>query len=328
MLDLLIVLSGFVSSFAIVFFIVPQIIKHCFDEDTLITVDAHKPGDNKPKIAEPGGIAILLSFLFSILVVLFIISLYGSQEISITLLGGVLSVVIAGLIGLVDDILKIRWRYKIYLGFLPALPLMVLRVGTSTVNVPFFGTIDFGILFPLLIIPLSVNFAFNSFNMLAGFNGLETGMGVVSFLTVFIIATIVGNLEIMILTACVLGGCVAFLYFNWFPAKILIGDTGTLTLGTALIVAIFLGNMERLALGIFFLYFVNFVLFFLYLLSGVREKLAEVDEEGYIKPPSPFTIYWLFPYFRKLKEVQNVVILITLQVIFCIVSVVFFFYTY
>jgi UDP-N-acetylglucosamine--dolichyl-phosphate N-acetylglucosaminephosphotransferase len=301
-------------------------------------VDAHKPGPNKPEIAEPGGIAPLLSFTFSILIVLFILSieqiLRGNQEqntiVSITLLGGVLSVVIAGLIGLVDDVFNIRWRYKIALGFLPALPLMVLRAGTPQVNIPFIGTVDFGIIFPLVFVPLAVNFAFNSFNMLAGFNGLETGMGIVSFLTVFLIVVFgsVPNPEIALFTACMLGGLVALLYFNWYPAKILIGDTGTLTFGTGIAVAIILGNVERLAIGIFFLYFINFIMFFLYLFSGVREKLATIDEQGYIKPPSPYTIYWLLPYYFKLKEVQNVLIIIALQAFFCIFSIAFFFFTY
>jgi len=331
-MDLLFVFIGFLLSFCIAFYVTPKVNQHCFSRKMLITVDAHKPGSKKPEIAEPGGIAPLLSFTFSILIILFIMSFLDPSQPSITLLGGVLSVVIAGLIGLLDDVFNIKWRYKIALGFLPALPLMILRAGTPQVNLPFVGIISFGIIFPLVIIPLSVNFAFNSFNMLAGFNGLETSMGIVSFLTVFIVAIVVNNTEttaeIALFTACMLGGLVAFLYFNRYPAKILIGDSGTLTIGTGLAVVIILGNMERLAVGVFFIYLINFLMFLLYLRSGVKEKLATVDEEGYIKPPSPYTAYWFFPYFFKLKEYQNVLILVLLQALFCFLSIVFFFTTY
>ncbi|MFW9997374.1 MAG: hypothetical protein ACFFD4_35350, partial [Candidatus Odinarchaeota archaeon] len=138
-MELLFVYMGFIISFLIALYVTPKVHQHCFSRNILITVDAHKPGSKKPEIAEPGGIAPLLSFTFSILIVLFIKSvLKGDQGqdyiVSITLLGGVLSVVIAGLIGLVDDVFHIKWRYKIALGFLPALPLMVLRVGTPEVN--------------------------------------------------------------------------------------------------------------------------------------------------------------------------------------------------
>ncbi|MHA2233044.1 MAG: hypothetical protein ACXAB4_11180 [Candidatus Hodarchaeales archaeon] len=313
---------GFLFSAVIAFFIIPWVIDRSFVAN-LITVDAHKPG--KPSIAEPGGIGPLLSFIFSLLLVLlFLTTMKDEGEVNVILLAAVLSVVIAGFIGLLDDVFNIRWRDKIYLGFLPALPLMALRVGTPTMQVPFIGVVDFEIWFSLLVIPLAVNFAFNSYNMLAGYNGLEMGSGLISLTTILIAGVIVESEEVVIFATCMIGGIVALLWFNWYPAKVLVGDTGTLVVGTAIIVALFIGNLERLAPGIFFLYFINFLLLFVYKTTGQTAKIGTIDEDGYLSVPCPYTIYWLLPYYRKITERTNVLILLFLQSFCCITSLVLF----
>lgn len=315
---------GFLISSLVTFILIPWIIKICNDSNMLITTDAHKK--HKPLIAEPGGIAPLLAFTFSLLIVIFLATLTNdflgtdllqSDSQILLLIMGLLSVVIAGLIGIIDDIFAIKWRYKIILGFLPPLPLMIFRIGKSTVNIPIIGVIDFGtILYTLIIVPLAVNFAFNSYNMLAGYNGMEAGNGVISAITILIFSYVVGNEEVLLFISCLLGGLVILLWFNKYPAKILMGDTGTLFIGTALVVPLILGNMERLALGIFFLYFINFLLFFVYSATKQKQKLASIDEEEYLVPPCPWTVYWIFPYYKKLKEYQNVAIIWTLQALF------------
>ncbi|MFX0014285.1 MAG: hypothetical protein ACFFB2_07325 [Promethearchaeota archaeon] len=289
----------------------------------ITTVDAHKP--NSPTIAEPGGMAPLLGFIFTILIIVFIwenITLDSQIEIFDPLLAGLLSVVIAGLIGFLDDVFKIRWRDKILLGFLPAIPLMALKVGTSRINLGF-GIIDFDIgyinLYSLIIIPLVVNFAFNSFNMLAGFNGLEAGNGTISLVIILFIALVVGDPIVTLFVTALLGGFLILLMYNWYPAKVLIGDSGTLTLGTGIIVALIIGNMDRLAVGLFGLHFVNFVLFLLYIYTNQTAKIATVDEKGNIIAPCPYTVYWILPYFLKeIGERKNVIIILLIHTIIAI----------
>ena len=109
------------------------------------------------------------------------------------------------------------------------------------------------------------------------------------------------------------------LKFNWFPAKTLIGDTGTMILGTGIIVALIIGNMERLAVGLFGVHFMNFLLFLLYLATHQTAKVATVDEKGNIVAPCPYTLYWFFPYFLKnIGERKNVVILLLIHTVIAV----------
>ncbi|MHA2053192.1 MAG: hypothetical protein ACW99F_06275 [Candidatus Hodarchaeales archaeon] len=293
----------------------------------ITTIDAHK--EDKPIIAEAGGLAPLLAFIFTVLVVIFAwaylieLEFFPFSQAKIEkplepLLAGLLSVVIAGFIGFLDDVFKIQWRDKVLLGFLPAIPLMALEVGNSTIDLGPFGILDLTFgglnLYSLVIIPLAINFAFNSFNMLAGFNGLEIGNGIISLVAILGVSIIVDDPVVALFTSSFIGGFLVLLKFNWYPAKILIGDTGTLTLGTGIIVALIIGNMDRIAVGAFGLHFFNFILFLIYIRSKQTTKIATIDENQNIVAPCPYTAYWIFPYFFKnIKERTNVLILLIIH---------------
>jgi len=319
----LIVILALLISAIITRLVTPWVVNASLKQE-ITTVDAHKQGS--PIIAEPGGLASLLAFIFTVLILVFFWEYFSTDpqdpQIFEPLLAGLLSVVIAGLIGFLDDVFKIRWRDKVLLGFLPAIPLMALKVGKSTINIMFLGDIKLEIVIPnigiinlysLILIPLAINFAFNSFNMLAGFNGLEAGNGIISLVIILIASFIVGDPIVALFVSSLLGGFLVLLKFNWYPAKTLIGDTGTLTLGTAIVVALIIGNMDRLAIGLFGLHFINFLLFFLYIITGQTAKIATIDEEGNIDAPCPYTAYWILPYYFKLGEKKNVVLLLLIH---------------
>lgn len=320
--------------------VIPWVITASTDRG-ITAVDAHKKGS--PTIPEPGGLAPLLGFIFTILITVFVLEYFSEffsdfffpdQDVFEPLLAGLLSVVIAGLIGFLDDVFKIRWRDKILLGFLPAIPLMALEVGKSTINIWILGPIDLKSLislpfigyinlYSLVVIPLAVNFAFNSFNMLAGFNGLEAGNGTISLTLILILSLILDLPIIALFASSLLGGFLVLLKYNWYPAEIFIGDIGTLTLGTGIIVALIIGNMDRLAVGLFGLHFINFLLFFGYLVTHQKEKIATIDDNGNILAPCPYTAYWILPYFLKnIKERENVLILLLIHTIIAVVVLV------
>ena len=320
------IISSVLISAILTRILIPWVLKASLDRG-ITTVDAHKK--NTPTIAETGGLAPLLAFIFTVLTIVFgwayltQLEIYPFSQVLKDqtfepLLAGVLSVVIAGLIGFLDDVFKIRWRDKILLGFLPAIPLMALKVGDSVINLGFLGIIDFTFaglnLYSLIIIPLVINFAFNSFNMLAGFNGLETGNGVISLIGILFISFLVPDPIVSLFTSALLGGFLVLLRYNWYPAKILVGDTGTLTLGTGIIVALIIGNMNRIAVGAFGLHFINFVMFLVYLATKQNAKIATIDENDNIVAPCPYTVYWIIPYFfNNINERKNVIFILLIH---------------
>ena len=109
-------------------------------------------------------------------------------------------------------------------------------------KIPFVGPINFGLLYTLVIIPLEMTIAANAVNMLAGFNGLEVGMGIIVVGSLAIIAYLLGKIGVLVILLAILGALLATLYYNWYPAKVLIGDVGTLSIGAIIAVAVVIGN--------------------------------------------------------------------------------------
>ena len=125
---------------------------------------------------------------------------------------------------------------------------------------PFFGNINFGLLYTLVIIPLEVTIAANAVNMLAGFNGLEVGMGIIAVGSLAIIAYLLGKITVLVILLAALGALLAALHFNWFPAKILVGDVGTLSIGAIIAVAVIMGNFEIVGVILLIPYIIDFII--------------------------------------------------------------------
>lgn len=154
--------------------------------------------------------------------------------------------------GLMDDIIKIRGHHnegltprrklflQIAIALLPALYMTV--TGGTTVS---FGalSIDLGWLYPLFAIFLMVGVS-NAVNLTDGLDGLAASNMVVSLVACVIIAMISGNTEVAIISAAIAGATLGFLYFNKYPAKVFMGDTGSLALGGVLGAIAVMGKFE------------------------------------------------------------------------------------
>ena len=132
-----------------------------------------------------------------------------------------------------------------------AIPLMVVSAGTSSLLLPLFGSVDIGILFPLLAVPIAVVVVSNVNNMLAGLNGLEAGLGFVasSFLGGYLF--LFGRVEGSIISFALAAALLAFLIYNWYPSKILPGDSLTYLIGATFVTAVIIGNAERFGIFIY-----------------------------------------------------------------------------
>jgi UDP-N-acetylglucosamine--dolichyl-phosphate N-acetylglucosaminephosphotransferase len=120
--------------------------------------------------------------------------------------------------------------------------------------------IDFGIFYPMVLVPLGITGAANALNMLAGFNGLEVGMGIVAIGSLAIIAYLIGQATALIILMAALGALLATLYYNWYPAKVLVGDVGTLSIGAVIASAVVVGNYETAGVIIVIPYVVDFLI--------------------------------------------------------------------
>lgn len=244
MADFQLIAATFASSFAIVFVSLPFLIRKLFAA-RMTGNDVNKQG--KPPVAEMGGLAIVMGVIGSLLLAIALYTFFGSnyQFKLIDMLAAMLTLCIIALIGTYDDLFSMRQSIKAVLPMVAALPLVaVSAAGSTSMNVPFIGFMDFSIWYIVLLIPLGVAVASNLTNMLAGFNGMEAGMGTVMFAALLALSLINGAVESAMISAAMLGALIAFLRFNWYPARVFTGDVGNLSIGAALAVAVILGNLE------------------------------------------------------------------------------------
>ncbi|OGI12563.1 hypothetical protein A3K64_01505 [Candidatus Micrarchaeota archaeon RBG_16_36_9] len=243
---------------------------------------------SKPKVVESGGVCVIFGISIAILSFVFIESFYFNEKNNLLQIFTLLSsILMAGLIGFVDDVLGWKkglkqWQ-KPLLTIPVAIPLMAINAGNSIMSLPFLGNFDFGILYSLIIIPVGLIGATNGFNMLAGYNGLESGMSIVILSTLGIKAYMSGIFWLTILIFSAVFSLVAFLKFNWYPAKIFPGNSLTYLVGAMIASFAILGDMEKTAIILFLPYFLTFAL---KARSRFRaESFAKVGKDGGLSKP-------------------------------------------
>jgi len=218
--------------------------------------------EKQEEIAEMGGLVIATGFGAGIILTIFLrtfLDLFLSVGLT-SILAALSTVLIVVIIGVFDDLISMRQWIKVIMPVFAALPLMALKEGYSMMRIPFVGLIDFGIFYSLVLVPLGITGAANAVNMLAGFNGLEVGMGVVAIGSLSIIAYLIGETTSLIILMATLGALVAALRYNWYPAKILVGDVGTLSIGAVIACAVIVGNHETAGVIIIIPYVVDFLI--------------------------------------------------------------------
>jgi UDP-N-acetylglucosamine--dolichyl-phosphate N-acetylglucosaminephosphotransferase len=219
----------------------------------------------KPKVAELGGVMVFLGFAIGVFSALFISTYLMAFSLELAyLFAGLSTISMIAFIGFIDDIIGWKkgirqWQHALF-PIIAALPLMSISAGESVMTIPFIGPIELGIFYSLIVIPIGITGASNAFNMLAGFNGLEAGQGIILTLTLTIIAFFNNQLTVVVLGLAMIGALIGFLKFNYFPAKIFGGDSLTLMVGANLAVMSILGNMETFGLLIFSLFFIEFLI--------------------------------------------------------------------
>jgi UDP-N-acetylglucosamine--dolichyl-phosphate N-acetylglucosaminephosphotransferase len=137
---------------------------------------------------------------------------------------------------------------------------MAIRVGHTRMMIPYAGEVDFWIFYPLLLVPVGVTVAANATNMLAGYNGLELGLGILEMSALSVIAAFLGQTTSLIILLSGLGALLGLLYFNWYPARTFVGDVGTLSIGAIVATAVIIGGYEVAGVIVFIPHALDFLL--------------------------------------------------------------------
>lgn len=281
----------------------PSLIKR-LKKAEIVGRDIHKL--SKPEVAEMGGIGILLGFAISIMVGVYLCPQWQSQ-LTITLI----VILLTGIIGMVDDLIMLSSKEKLILLWVAGLPIM----WVTPPNV--------GIVY-MLIIPVAVSIASNLTNMLAGLNGIETGLGVIAMTSLTLSCIIMNKFDVAIISFSMLGALIAFLFYNKYPANVFPGDVGTLIIGACIAIIAFIGRVKIIA---FIVLIPNIIDGFLKFYSaGVMErqnfKPTEVNEEGQLVAPSQgFNSLIRSILKRPMKENQVVYIIWSIGLIFGLLGI-------
>ena len=188
---------------------------------------------HKKPIARLGGLGIYAGFLLGYM-------LFGEQSIQMNAI--LIGSIIIMITGIFDDIKPIPARYK-FLFQIIASSVIPLYGGMVLKDISAFGLyIDFGIFsYPVTI--LFITGVINCINLIDGLDGLAGGISSIYFITIGIIAIILHNssgLDV-VLTFIMLGSTLGYLWHNFYPAKIFMGDSGSMFLGYIIAVIALLG---------------------------------------------------------------------------------------
>lgn len=222
---MVLILASLLTSFVITFMAIPSIIrlaqiKHLFDEP-------NERKTHKTNVPTLGGLAIFAGMIFSL-------TFWSSQKEIVELQYILSSIIILFFIGMKDDLFNLV-AYKKLLGQLAAAFILVHWAGIRITS--FFGI--FGIhelsliesyvfsIFTMVVIT-------NSFNLIDGIDCLAGCVGVLAATTFGSWYFMAGHTQYVVLSASLVGALVAFLYYNKTPARIFMGDTGSLMVGIVL----------------------------------------------------------------------------------------------
>ncbi|PIT93033.1 MAG: phospho-N-acetylmuramoyl-pentapeptide-transferase [Candidatus Harrisonbacteria bacterium CG10_big_fil_rev_8_21_14_0_10_38_8] len=164
----------------------------------------------------------------------------------------------AATIGLVDDIFGVRkigpngggltmkHRVLIYTGvaMLGAL-WFYFKLGWEVINIPFVGMVNLGPWYMLLFVFIIVASAFSA-NEADGLDGLAGGIMLFTYGALTVVAFVLGRFDLATLGGVIIGALLAFLWFNIYPARFFMGDTGSMSLGVTIGVIAMLTNTPLL----------------------------------------------------------------------------------
>ena len=217
-----------------------------------------------------------------------------------------------GILGLYDDIKKffgfqkekffgLRFQHKLILQVILAAIISCLiyfQLGISILHIPFIGTFQLGWFYIPFSIFVIVAFS-NAVNITDGLDGLASGTLMISLFGLWFLSASIVDVPISLFLVLWIGSLVSFLYFNVFPARIMMGDVGAMAFGATLaVVGLLLGKVIALVV-------IGFI-FVLEISSSLAQLLSKRFRNKKILPAAPFHLTLQYMGWEEPKIVQRV----------------------
>lgn len=294
----------------------------------------HKSKQGTPTM---GGVMFIAGTLLAVAVVLVTDKIMGGdivlgeniirQAMYTKLFSGIIMALTFGLIGFVDDYIKVvkkrnlgltirqktLMQLLVILAYLGSLKL----AGCDYMFIPFYGVTDsLGIFFFLFGICLIYG-ATNAVNFTDGVDGLCSSVTLTAAAAMIVIAFMRNNLGAGILAASLAGACAGFLVWNWNPARVFMGDTGSMFLGGMVVALAYAVDCPLILLPVGIIYFI--------------EGLSDVIQIGYFKLSHGKRIFKMAPIHHHFemsgwKEKKIVTVFSFVNVIGCIIGAALIYY--
>jgi len=281
--------------------------------------DQHKVG--RPLI--PTGLGVL--YVIATTVYLFII--YFSDKVFTlgidTMVNGVsasltlaVCILFGGFMGLLDDFMDLKWRYKAFMPLIAALPLMYYALENpalrTSISIPFIGTIQFGEAYIFIIIPLIVMIVTNTVNQLGGLNGLETVCPTI---------VILGLIAFSPSSYLMIGPLLFWLILTYLnlAGKIFVGNAGSFAIGIT-IAAFAIISDQKVNLFVSILPYIFNSSIILLSVFFVHKKAAVNFDGKKLCSESRKSLVTIITYHRPLTERQVVFIIALIMAFFTLLA--------
>jgi UDP-GlcNAc:undecaprenyl-phosphate GlcNAc-1-phosphate transferase len=216
------IIFSLITAFLITYVAIPKVI--FFSEKLRLLDEAGIRASHKGSVPIFGGIAIFTGIIFSLL---FWADIENIQYLLV-------SILIVFFVGVIDDLLELSPLKKL-VGQVMA-TLIIIFLGDLKIDNMHgvLGVYDLPIWLGTLFTIFVVIVITNGFNLIDGVDGLAAGIGVISSFSFGVIALLMDQSDMAIVAFTLMGSLLAFLKYNFYPAKIFMGDTGSLVVGMIL----------------------------------------------------------------------------------------------
>ena len=226
--DFICIATAFVIAVFVAYFLTPVIARLAVKVGAIDRPDGHRKCQTHA-VPRAGGVAVALAGVFAVAAVIGMLTPTDNPSSALLWHGLLPALSILILVGIVDDVLTLTGIYKL-IGQVLAVSVLV-AAGTQFDRVSLFG-----ILIPLgdLRIPFTIFFclgAINAFNLIDGADGLASSIGAIISLALGVITLSRGDMSAALICFALAGALIGFLRHNISPARVYLGDTGSMLIG-------------------------------------------------------------------------------------------------